>query len=329
MHGAIGFAQNSTTISAGSITVDDNGGDDTISKSFIAVSPESGLTDTLQTITGRKYPGQLIILTNGTVGSTITLQHNNGLNVGDMVCPDSADYDLVYPNSVILIDDPLFNVQTWRVIGTAPAAASGITESSTPVIWTGIHSFNGTGTSINSATISLGDSNTDNLFITAKIASTLIPDADDTYSLGAPGEEWRNLYIDGTANLDIVAAGAITTNTLVTTSTTILGNSSTDGIQLVGNIDTDVIIDGGKRVRSYDSQEIGIQVTNDSITTGTEGTLQIPWLGSSSATKAAADTDFGNATACIAINEIAGTPALLARKSDGSWWGVNLTSFFP
>ena len=90
-----------------------------------------------------------------------------------------------------------------------------------------------------------------------------------------------------------------------------------------------MVIDGGKRVRSYDSTEIGLQVTDDSITTGTEGTLQIPWLGASSATKAAADTDFGNATACIGINEIGGTPTLLARKSDGSWWGVALSSFFP
>ena len=88
-------------------------------------------------------------------------------------------------------------------------------------------------------------------------------------------------------------------------------------------------IDGGNVIKAYDAQEIGFQVTNDSITTGTEGTIQLPWLGSSSATKAAADTDFGNSTACCGINEIGGTPTFLVRKSDGSWWGVALSSFFP
>ena len=34
----------------------------------------------------------------------------------------------------------------------------------------------------------------------------VIPDADDTYDLGEVGKEWRNLYIDGTANIDSLVA---------------------------------------------------------------------------------------------------------------------------
>lgn len=92
---------------------------------------------------------------------------------------------------------------------------------------------------------------------------------------------------------------------------------------------TDIEVKGGLEIKSSDATEIGFQVTNTSITVGTEGTVQLPWLGSSSTTKGAADTDFGNAQACCGINEIGGTPTLLVRKSDGSWWGVSLTSFFP
>ena len=52
----------------------------------------------------------------------------------------------------------------------------------------------------------LGDAASDTVTITADIASPLIPSADDTYDLGAVGSEWRNLYIDGTANIDSLVA---------------------------------------------------------------------------------------------------------------------------
>ena len=34
------------------------------------------------------------------------------------------------------------------------------------------------------------------------VSSSLIPDKDDTYSLGSSGKEWDNLYVDGTAYID-------------------------------------------------------------------------------------------------------------------------------
>ena len=52
----------------------------------------------------------------------------------------------------------------------------------------------------------LGDAATDTVTFTADIASALLPSADDTYDLGATGSEWRNLYIDGTANIDSLVA---------------------------------------------------------------------------------------------------------------------------
>ena len=52
----------------------------------------------------------------------------------------------------------------------------------------------------------LGDAASDTVTVTADVASPLIPSADDTYDLGATGSEWRNLYIDGTANIDALVA---------------------------------------------------------------------------------------------------------------------------
>jgi hypothetical protein len=52
----------------------------------------------------------------------------------------------------------------------------------------------------------LGDAATDTVTVTADVASPLLPSADDTYDLGAVGSEWRNLYVDGTANIDALVA---------------------------------------------------------------------------------------------------------------------------
>ena len=52
----------------------------------------------------------------------------------------------------------------------------------------------------------LGNAATDTVTVTADIASPLIPSVDDNYDLGAVGSEWRNLYVDGTANIDSLVA---------------------------------------------------------------------------------------------------------------------------
>jgi len=50
--------------------------------------------------------------------------------------------------------------------------------------------------------ITIGDADTDSININADLTSSLIPNADNTYDLGTASKEWRNLYIDGTANVD-------------------------------------------------------------------------------------------------------------------------------
>jgi hypothetical protein len=52
----------------------------------------------------------------------------------------------------------------------------------------------------------LGSSNSDTVNFNARIASDLNPSTDNTYDLGVPGHEWRNLHIDGTANIDSLVA---------------------------------------------------------------------------------------------------------------------------
>ena len=42
-----------------------------------------------------------------------------------------------------------------------------------------------------------------------KVSSSLIPDGDDLYDLGASGQEWKDLYIDGTAYIDTINISAL------------------------------------------------------------------------------------------------------------------------
>jgi trimeric autotransporter adhesin len=61
-------------------------------------------------------------------------------------------------------------------------------------------------TTFNGGTITMGDAATDNVVFGADINSSIIPNTDDTYDLGSASQEWRNLYIDGTANIDSLVA---------------------------------------------------------------------------------------------------------------------------
>jgi len=52
----------------------------------------------------------------------------------------------------------------------------------------------------------LGNAATDTVTINADVASDLIPSTDDSFDLGAVGSEWKDLFVDGTANIDALVA---------------------------------------------------------------------------------------------------------------------------
>ena len=53
--------------------------------------------------------------------------------------------------------------------------------------------------------IILGDASTDSISFGAEVSSSILPDADNTYNLGSSTKEWKDLYVDGTANIDTLA----------------------------------------------------------------------------------------------------------------------------
>jgi len=64
----------------------------------------------------------------------------------------------------------------------------------------------------------LGNSTSDTITVTARVASDLNPSADNTYDLGTSGNSWRNLYIDGTATIATLNVTTIDTTNLEVTN---------------------------------------------------------------------------------------------------------------
>ena len=128
-------------------------------------------------------------------------------------------------------------------------------------------------TTFNGGTLTLGDSASDNVVFGADVDSSIIPDDDNTYDLGSSTQEWRNIYIDGTANIDalladtakigdltndrVVISGTsgeledsanltfngtiLTTTNVVVTGDTDLGNATSDTITVTGRFDSDLV----------------------------------------------------------------------------------------
>ena len=87
---------------------------------------------------------------------------------------------------------------TLSVSGTA-TLSSNVNIGGNLVV-TGTSTFNG-------GTITIGDAASDNVVFGADVDSHIIPDDDNTYDLGSSTQEWRNLYVDGTAYVDAISMG--------------------------------------------------------------------------------------------------------------------------
>ena len=55
-----------------------------------------------------------------------------------------------------------------------------------------------------------GDASTDTVTFTSKVASNILPSADNSFDLGASGAEWKDLHVTGTANIDALVSESAT-----------------------------------------------------------------------------------------------------------------------
>jgi len=127
-----------------------------------------------------------------------------------------------------------------------------------------------------------GTSNTDTVNFVARINSDFDPATDNAYDLGRTGHEWRDLYIDGTANIDSLIAdtadiNAGTIDNTVIGGTTPLAGTFTDlrvnnTISLAGSTGTSgyVITSNGASAPTWQAlPATGLGIVDDTTTNAT------------------------------------------------------------
>ena len=136
-----------------------------------------------------------------------------------------------------------------------------------------------------------GSSNTDTATFTARVNSEFTPATDNTYDLGRTGHEWRDLYIDGTANIDSLIAdtadinGGTIDGTTVGATTAAAGHFNALYATLGGNLDTNGynIVGGnfgGNQLvlpAGFGPTMQGLYEGNAFIKTGTTGAVNRTW----------------------------------------------------
>jgi hypothetical protein len=177
--------------------------------------------------TSGSYPS--FTVTNSAPDQTVSIASGTGISVtgsypsftvtnsspslgGDVVGPASAT-----DNAVVRFDST-----TGKLIQN-----SGVSISDANLLTT-------TALTVNDNT-TLGSSNTDTVNFNARVASDINPATDNTYDLGVTGHEWRNLNIDGTANIDSLVADTADINGGTIDGTTIgAGTPSTGQFTTLG-----------------------------------------------------------------------------------------------
>jgi hypothetical protein len=109
-------------------------------------------------------------------------------------------------------------------------------------------------TTFNGGTITMGDAATDNVVFGADVNSSIIPNTDDTYDLGSASQEWRDLYLDGTAHIDTLDVDA---------NATVAG---TLGVTGIATFTDDIIIGDGKTIGSASDVDAITIASNGQVT---------------------------------------------------------------
>jgi hypothetical protein len=180
--------------------------------------------------------------------------------------------------------------------------------------------------SINNNT-TLGSSNSDTVTFNARIASEFTPATDNTYDLGRTGHEWRDLYLDGTANIDSLVADTADINGGTIDGTTVGATTPSTGAFTTLSASTNVNAGGNNlsltNTNAGSSAQATIRFINDTAEQGnislnsstySFGTLVANAIGIRSYTAAGVYLTAENASGHIRLG-IGATPSTIADFS--------------
>ncbi len=202
-----------------------------------------------------KLLGTTITIGDGTSGQNIVVTYDGESNDGVMSWMEDEDYfefsddilvasteklqfrdTAIYINSsadgqLDLVADTEIQIAATTIDMNGAADISGNLAVGGNLTVAGNATVTGT-TTFNGGTLTLGDSASDNVVFGADVDSHIIPDDDNTYDLGSASQEWRDIFIDGTAHIDTLdvdvngtVAGTLGVTGAITGSSTIVGTT--------------------------------------------------------------------------------------------------------
>jgi hypothetical protein len=184
--------------------------DETGSGALVFASSPTLVTPTLGAATATSLNGVTLTGTSTPALSVTGTAAVSGSNTGDQTTITGNAGTATILQTARNINGVSFNgsadITVTAAAGTLTGAtlAAGVTASSLTSLGT-ITSLTATALTVNDNT-TLGSNNSDTVNFNARVASDLNPSTDNTYDLGVTGHEWRNLNIDGTANIDSLVA---------------------------------------------------------------------------------------------------------------------------
>jgi hypothetical protein len=212
-----------------------------------------------------KLLGTAITIGDGTAGTDIAVTFDGETSDGVLTWKEDEDYfefsddilvasteklqfrdTAIYINSstdgqLDLVADTEIQIAATTIDINGNADISGNLGIGGNLTVTGTTTFNG-------GTMTLGDAATDNVVFGADVNSSIIPNTDDTYDLGSSSQEWRDIYIDGTAYLDAINFnGTAITSTAAELNIVDGGTSATS--TTVADADRVVLNDNGTMVQ--------------------------------------------------------------------------------
>ena len=198
-----------------------------------------------------------------------------------------------------------------------------------------------TGNGVINGNVDLGNATSDTITATGRFDSDLVPSSDNARDLGASGLEWKDLYIDGTANIDTLVADTAKVSDLTSGRVVLAGTSGeledsgnltfSSGVLTTTELDVTggIVITGGSTLSHVNASGVGTitQLVSTTATVGAGLTVTGTIDGNGGANISGAETVLSSATVSDLTNNrvvIAGTSGALEDSGNLTFNGSTL-----
>ena len=224
------------------------------------ISPKYSLSSLATSTTEDATPGYLATLLKSTSTDSGSLSGDDIVSTNNYTFDYKTGVVQFLNSSVDPTDSDYLYMTVYQYVGTTLATGLDIrgNVSASNMLLTG--------------TIRLGDADTDSIQVQAEYSGSMIPDVDNAFDLGETGKEWKDLHIDGTANIDSLAV----TDAFTYGSTT--WNESGGALQVTGSDFFFKSTGGGLDV--YDNSDaLMFKIENKMVVLGARETTPTPVAG--------------------------------------------------